>query len=219
MKKKFLSLMMAAAVVATTSVSAFANETKTSTGDIEHEISIEGNIKNKNDVALPSTISVSVPTSTSFTVDKDGKLISGTMNIVNEGAKSVDIYAYKFNDPNNERGINIKKSIDESTDKKEYVSLALKGGDEEIYFSSSASISRGIYKSFDEEKGLGEHDEKKIKTLAEGGQVALSFYGKGGKTGTLENPLQEKFTLTLKIKATPETPATPATSVTEESHL
>ena len=215
MKKKFLSLMMAAAVIATTSVSAFADVTKTNTGDIDHEISIEGNIKNKNDVALPSTISVSVPTNTSFTVDKTGKLISGTMNVLNMGSTSIDVYAYKFNDPNNERGINIKKSIDENTDKKENVSLALKGGDEEIYFSSSASITRGIYKSFDEDEGLEEDDEKKIKTLAEGGQVALSFYGKGGKTGSLENPLQEKFTLTLKIKATPETPATQVNEVSQ----
>ena len=183
-------------------VNEFSNETKESTNDIEHEISIEGNIKNDNDEVLPSIISVSVPTNTSFTVDKTGKLISGTMNVLNMGSTSIDVYAYKFNDPNNERGINIKKSIDESTDTKENVSLALKGGIEEIYFTSSSSIDRGIYESFAKETSVG-GDGKKIKTLAQGGQVALSLDGKGGKTGSLENPLQENFTLTLRIKATP----------------
>ena len=199
MKKKFLSLMMAAAMVATTSVSAFANETKKSTGDIDHEISIEGNVKSDDNQVLPSTISVSVPTSTSFTVDTTGKLISGTMNIVNEGAKSVDIYAYKFSDPTNDREINITKNVG-SNDPKRNVSLALKGGIEKIYFSSS--IDRGIYESFAKETSVG-GDGKKIKTLAQGGQVALSLDGKGGTVGSLENPLQENFTLTLRIKATP----------------
>ena len=202
MKKKFLSLMMAAAVVATTSVSAFADETKTSTGDIDHEISIEGNVKSDTDTVLPSTISVSVPTNTSFTVDKTGKLISGNMNIVNVGAKSVDIYAYQFNDPSNEREINIKKSISDS-DKKGTVALALKGGVEDIYFGSS--VSRGIFQSYDVETGVTEADGKKIKTLARGEQVALNLDGKGGTSGDLANPLQENFTLTLKIKATPAT--------------
>ena len=183
-------------------VNEFSNETKESTNDIEHEISIEGNIKSDNDEVLPSIISVSVPTNTSFTVDKTGKLISGTMNVLNMGSTSIDVYAYKFNDPNNERGINIKKSIDESTDTKENVSLALKGGIEEIYFTSSSSIDRGIYESFAKETSVG-GDGKKIKTLAQGGQVALSLDGKGGKSGSLENPLQENFTLTLRIKATP----------------
>lgn len=214
MKKKFLSLMMAAAVVATTSVSAFANETKTNTGDIDHEISIEGNVKSDTNTVLPSTISVSVPTSTDFTVDKNGKLISGNMNIVNVGAKSVDVYAYQFNDPTNEREINIKKSID-SNDTKGTVQLKLKGGIEEIYFGSSSDIKRGIYKSFNGDEGITEGDGKKIKTLPQGGQVTLSLDGKGGTNGKLDNPLQENFTLTLKIKATPATPAAPATQVGE----
>ena len=81
-------------------------------------------------------------------------------------------------------------------------------------FTSSSSVDRGIYKSFTEETSV-DGDGKKIKTLAEGGQVNLSLDGKGGTSGELDNPLQEKFTLTLKIKATP---ATPATQVTEEAH-
>ena len=202
MKKKFLSLMMAAAVVATTSVSAFANETKTSKGDIEHDISIEGNVESDDDEVLPSTISVSVPTNTSFTVENTtGKLISGDMNIVNVGAKSVDIYAYEFNDPTKEREINVKKEIG-SSDSKKNVSLALKGGVEEIYFSSDSAIKRGIYKSFNAEEGLEASDEKKIRTLAQGEKVSLKLEGKGGTVGPLDNPLQENFTLTLKIKAT-----------------
>ena len=181
-------------------VNEFSNETKESTNDIEHEISIEGNVKSDTDTVLPSTISVSVPTNTSFTVDKTGKLISGNMNIVNVGAKSVDIYAYQFNDPSNEREINIKKSISDS-DKKGTVALALKGGVEDIYFGSS--VSRGIFQSYDVETGVTEADGKKIKTLDQGEQVALSLDGKGGTVGSLENPLQENFTLTLRIKATP----------------
>ena len=200
MKKKFLSLMMAAAVVATTSVSAFADVTKTNTGDIDHEISIEGNVKSDSDEVLPSTISVSVPTNANFTVGKDGKLISGSMNVVNEGGASVDVYAYKFNDPTGERKINIKKTIGE-TDEKGTITLALKGGNEYIYFGSD--VSRGIYESFTANTPVS-NDGKIIKTLAQGEKVSLEFDGEGSKRGNLTSPLQENFTLTLKIKATPK---------------
>ena len=204
MKKKFLSLMMAAAMVATTSVSAFADETKTSTDDINHEISIEGNVKSDTDKVLPSTISVSVPTNARFTVDKDGKLISGSMNVVNKGGTSIDVYAYQFSDPTGERKINVKKRIEED-DEKGTITLALKGGNEYIYFGSN--VSRGIYQSFAEETSVSA-DGKKIKTLAQGEQVSLELDGEGATEGNLTDPLQENFTLTLKIKATPPT-ATP----------
>lgn len=72
MKKKFLSLMMAAAVVATTSVSAFADaqdvtvirDPETKTG--KAEITITGDVTGEGGQTVPGTLNVTVPTTASF---------------------------------------------------------------------------------------------------------------------------------------------------------
>ena len=124
MKKKFLSLMMAAAVVATTSVSAFAqsgedqvttpaeNNVQVTTPDKAnitvkdneeptHDIDITGNIQN-DDGKMPTTsFKVTIPTAANFTVNNQGVLVGPGLTVKNEGTQGIDVYAHDFSKTGN----------------------------------------------------------------------------------------------------------------------
>ena len=119
MKKKFLSLMMAAAVVATTSVSAFAQEggaqdttpaennvhvtmpdeanvTDTDDQAPTQDVKITGHVQNDKGEMPTTTFKVTVPTAANFTVTNKGNLVGPELTIKNEGTQGVDVYAYNF---------------------------------------------------------------------------------------------------------------------------
>ena len=141
MKKKLLSLVLAGAMVASTSVSAFATESpapsqdatnatvsqtpspatgqkeyKVTETDANADIKIEGRIANSSNVLPPSTINVTVPTAASFTVDNTGKLIGSTITITSEGTEEVEVLAYKFSDSTGDSGIKVVDSDTLSTE-------------------------------------------------------------------------------------------------------
>lgn len=205
MKKKLLSLVLAGAMVASTSVSAFAatapNTKEVTTDGGTANVEITGNIaKTSNGDILPGTISVSVPTTTNFVVDKNGVLNGSTINVINAGEESVDVYAYEFIDKTKESEINIKRSVD-SGSKRSDITLYLNGEEGNAYFSSSASITRGIYANATDDSEVTDEDGIKVASLSTGEKAELRLEGQGGTSSTeLAQPLKENFTLKLKIK-------------------
>lgn len=205
MKKKLLSLVLAGAMVASTSVSAFAEvKTITSTNgeDIDHKIEVTGNVaKTSDNSVLPGTISVTVPTTANFTVNNEGKLSGSTITVTNTGTENVEVYANKFIDPTSAEGsgITVKRTLDASTATKDKIRLYLSGQEANAYFGSD--VERGIYKSETLDQGIDNKDGIKLASLANGEKVNLELKGEGGKGGSdLTAPIQEKFTLQLKIK-------------------
>ena len=205
MKKKLLSLVLAGAMVASTSVSAFAattaNTKEVTTDGETANVEITGNIAKTSDGSiLPGTISVSVPTATNFVVDKNGVLKGSTINVTNTGEESVDVYAYEFIDKTRETGITVKRSVDSSSARSE-ITLYLNGGEGNAYFSSSADITRGIYANDKDNIGFVGSDGIKVASLSNGETAELRLEGKGGTSETqLPEALKEDFTLKLKIK-------------------
>lgn len=212
MKKKFLSLMMAAAVVATTSVSAFAAVQDVTNGVIngseEDEyitnIDITGDIANDSGVTKPGTLSVTVPTAADFNVNKEGALTGTNITIRNSGKQKVDVIAHKFRDVNGTKGINIKREseIKEDNTNKERsdICLRLRGRTNVAYFKSVDDNSSGIF-SDPELMHSVEGDYKLAEVNPNGGTVDLKLEGNaGGKKNGIDNPMQENFTLILKIK-------------------
>ena len=143
MKKKFLSLMMAAAVVATTSVSAFAAEVKTDGGEVD--VTITGSVNGPNDAPPEGTISVSVPTALTFTVKENGTFTGSSLTITNNGTEAVDVFAYEFTDiSNSTNGIEVKKELGGS-DNRTKVTLNLRGNRGIANFASEVSTGKGVY--------------------------------------------------------------------------
>lgn len=203
MKKKFLSLMMAAAVVATTSVSAFAaTPNVTGRDDQEHqtEVKITGDITNKSGETVPGNLSVTVPTAASFKIDQNGKLTTAAMTITNEGTQKVDVIAYKFIDTTANGNIQVvdKNALDNPDNvERKQIYLGIYGNQSIAYFRTETSEDEnGIYDASNNNSENG----VTIATVSPQASQPLTLSGAGGKQNTLETGINDKFTLVLKIK-------------------
>lgn len=206
MKKKLLSLVLAGAMVASTSVSAFAatgTETiirnpENETG--EAEITITGEVTGNDGSTVPGTLNVTVPTTASFTITKEGNFTAPKIRITNNGNQAVDIFAYQFIDVDGpDRGIKI---TDDShlTDKKD-MTLNISGGFNTAYFKSEAdnASKKGVYTN-PQLDNAANNDGVKIADIAGGGTVKeLTLNGTAGK-GNGNEAARNEFTLKLKIK-------------------
>ena len=97
MKKKLLSLLMAGAVVAGTTMPAFAatyNEADTS--EINAPVKITGTVHDSKGSAPAGRIEVEIPTALSFTVDTQGRLTAGNFEIKNNSKADVDVKVGSF---------------------------------------------------------------------------------------------------------------------------
>lgn len=209
MKKKLLSLVLAGAMVASTSVSAFAttqNIDVQPNKDSEAIIPIEGNIESKSGEIAPGTIAVTVPTSASFKVDKNGAVSSGKMNIVNKGEKKISVLASSFKDTTGTGSINLVKDNLDPTDRKK-VSLRLTGGNEEIILTSEGGGS--MYKISDTSQAITDfelqevnpHEQLELQLEGQGTAYNPSAISDGGSSRSNgDDPVSDKFKLVLKIK-------------------
>ena len=205
MKKKFLSLMMAAAVVATTSVNAFAasEETVTKNGG-EVKVTITGSVNGPDNAAPEGTISVTIPTALAFTVNNDGEVGGTSLKIQNNGTENVEIYAYQFIDKNGIDGINVVKELgDRTSQKTNNVVLKLGGNEGTVGFVSNGD-GNGIYDarktSPDASPSSGEIKIASLDKLGEQNTGTIDLTGTAGKVATGVTAVREQFTVKLKVK-------------------
>ena len=205
MKKKFLSLMMAAAVVATTSVSAFADTIINNDGDTA-EVTISGAVNGDGDKAPSGTLNVTVPTALSFAVKSDGTVQGSEIRIVNNGTQDINVYAYEFADTTLSDKITVyKKGEESSLQKKSSVILNLQGNRGTAYFKSEeiTQTNKGVFGT-DGNRPTGADGLLISNVLKNGRSDSLRLDGKAGNEaldGTdATNGISDTFTLRLKIK-------------------
>ena len=214
MKKKFLSLMMAAAVVATTSVSAFAAEIDNSVteqttidnvldseGEFRHEVKITGKVQNEEGNMPADTFKVTVPTAANFTVNQVGKLVGPTLTVKNEGSQAISVWAQDFE--NTGKGaIKVISSAEIEGNpqlERNNVSLRLEGDGDNV-----AHLAAGDKSGVSEDAGLNiTEDGVELVTLAPGNNGAtiksIALKGTAGAKKVAQ-PVSDTFKLTLKIK-------------------
>lgn len=214
MKKKFLSLMMAAAVVATTSVSAFAAENKTYTvesGGSEAEVEITGSVADTAGKLPPSTISVSVPTALAFTITKDGKVESAPVTITSNSTEKVEVIASDFVDTTTDNNITVvpKSKVNEqdNTPNNRFVALTLTGNKGSVGLKSGkTATTTGLIK---DDAGTDwtttDTENPSLGFVTKNNELTLRLSGTAGvgTQGTYTPPtsaISDQFTLTLKIK-------------------
>lgn len=207
MKKKFLSLMMAAAVVATTSVSAFASDTIINGLDnVEHkaQISITGDVQDQSGGVKPGNLNVTVPTTASFTVNKNNSVESATIKITNSGSQDIDVFAYKFTDVSQGQKINVVKTSGLAGHNRTNVSLSLRGDLGTVYLGSEPGDSQsGIYsvQDFENSDAIDTNASPyKLANVAPGSEGKLFLEGTAGNEGNVTEAVKDNFTLILKIK-------------------
>ncbi len=209
MKKKLLSLVLAGAMVASTSVSAFAATTDKVIQDVDTtepktNITIMGQVLNEQDQAPEGRFHVTVPTTTSFTVNKEKKLVSPNITITNGGTQKVDVYAHEFADSTATADENISVLGEDVLHDKDRtnVSLNIHGNRGTAYLGSNSGDNKnGIYS----DKDLSEKVEKSagilLSTIQSHDSDDLVLDGKVGQNSkTIETAVSDNFTLVLKIK-------------------
>lgn len=203
MKKKLLSLVLAGAMVASTSVSAFA-DTVVDKHEGTANVTITGSVDANNGNSPTGTISVSVPTALSFSVNKDGEVSGGNITIANNGVDTVDVTAVKFYDktPTSKITAKIPTEFTAADEERSNMVLSIGGNQSErAYFKSEtlADNKNGIYSV----AGDNKLDGIKISSITGGNTDVLDLDGFAGEedlTNDSENAgVTDSFVLTLKI--------------------
>lgn len=189
----------------------FRNILRASSGNItgsdaieyKHEISITGSIVSDTGKVPSGTLQVVVPTTTSFTVDKDGKFMGTTITIRNQGYQNIDVYAYKFIDVDKTEGINVKakSEITERASRSD-ITLNIQGNANTAYFKTEdiSSTNSGIYQN-PELNTPASSDGIKILEIASNSNGILNLQGQAGKAPLkTDTAISNTFTLILKIK-------------------
>lgn len=219
MKKKLLSLVLAGAMVASTSVSAFADttkEVKVDSNGTESRVDIEGNVQNTSGDVVSGTISVTVPTAVSFTIDKSGNIDAGNIEIVNRNSDKdkVEVVAKQFTDPNPTTGIVLVKDGDLDTkidgnddrDNKRYISLNLIGTDGSVGLISNKSTGKTGFVNLSSGDEISEGDNTSLGNAWDDNKLTLRLTGRTTKKGETytapANPIRSNFNLVLKIQKT-----------------
>lgn len=218
MKKKLLSLVLAGAMVASTSVSAFADTVSSEkyeatggpaysiTDEKDANISIEGKIADNKNEVKPSTISVTVPTTAKFTVDSNGKLIGSNINITSQSDTKVKVIAQEFTDISGTQKINAvalntlndenAKQDSENPDRKMvYLTLSGRQGAVSLQSNNGSGVC-GLTTNT-----AATEDEKFLGTVSNGSDLQLSLEGSAVTKGQrLSEPVSDSFTLVLRLK-------------------
>lgn len=207
MKKKLLSLVLAGAMVATTSVSAFAEVESVGNGVVNGldnkqystEVQIKGDVEDNTGQTKPGTLSVTVATAASFKVDQNGKLTGSNIAVNNQGTDDIDVFAYKFIDTTPNTDIIVEKKGELTGKDRTHVALNIKGSLATAYLGSASGNNNGIYKNED----FSSQDENtpiRLATVAPGGNRNLELSGEVASNATgVTTPVSDRFTLVLKI--------------------
>ena len=170
-------------------------------------IKTEGRIKSNAGETPRKTISVTIPTAARFTVDKDANFIGSNINITNNGESPVDIIVHNFIDVTRDDYIKLitdrevrqnnsnTRTSDSTVYKRNEINLSIEGNIKKVYLGN-----RKIFDTLGSSDLRNESDKKIAKVLASQ-TVTLTLDGEAG-TAALEedSPIQDRFTLILKIK-------------------
>lgn len=153
-------------------------------------------------------VSVTVPTKASFTVKNDGTFIGTSLKITNNGEVPVDISVAEFIDVDGDSGIklitdeDVKENTSRSTYKRNEINLWL----ENIAENKKICLgNRKLYSELGEENLISEEENKKIAKVLAGNTSTINISGKAGANSLDRDvPIQNRFTLILKIKKNTE---------------
>ena len=219
MKKKFLSLMMAAAVVATTSVSAFAAESNnhvtmpneanikdTDSNSPTHDVNITGHVQNNQGEMPATSFKVTVPTAANFTVTKDGEVVGPELEVKNEGTQGIEVYATDFSKTTNGE-LKVIKEADLNDKPRSTVALKLTVDSEVKAYLGAGGEKKGVFTDAslnDKVSGDISTDKGKLLSLEAGANGAkkrkIKLEGTAGKGDQEQKAVSDTFKLVLKIK-------------------
>lgn len=175
------------------------------------DVKITGNIMDDKGNMPVANFKVTVPTSASFTVNKNGILVGPSLQIKNEGTQTVEVYAQSFSCVGsgdiNIVGEDVINRANKSSDiiaglARSTISLKLLGESQQVAYLGPNNGKSGVYNSsnLQNEASSG----IKLLTLNPGteSQPEIKKIRVEGMAGSKEisKAVSDKYTLTLKIK-------------------
>ena len=192
MKKKLLSLLMAGAVVAGTTLPAFAATTQTVDGldsaTLDAQVKVTGTVLDENGTAPSGRLQVEVPTALSFTVDNQGRLTAGNFTITNRSQSEIDVKVGSFKETIKNGGITLHNNITnfDTTYDRSNVCLVLRGSGQDVILMDGMQ-------------------EQQLETIKGGQTATIQVLGAAGTMDASQNPdvdtngANETFDLVFKI--------------------
>lgn len=112
MKKRFLSLALAAMVAVPATSAYAATLTGSDTQPLTQSVTVSGSVSTSQGIAPEGKIEVELPTALSFSVDKNGTLQGSEYQVTNRSSKAVVVSVESFTDttPTEGAGINVKQT-------------------------------------------------------------------------------------------------------------
>ena len=145
---------------------------------------------------------VTVPTTASFTVKNNSEFIGTSIKITNNGEKPVDVSVANFIDVDGDYGIKLITDTQvNETKKRNEVNLFLENTAEnkKIYLGN-----KKLYSELGTEE-ITQEEKKKIAKVLAGNTSTINISGKAGANSLDRDvPIQNRFTLILKIKKNTE---------------
>lgn len=171
-------------------------------------IPTKGKMKEDAGDTPKKVINVTVPTNAVFTVRNDSTFIGSAIKITNNGEVPVDISVNKFIDVDGDSGIklitneDVKENTSGSTYKRNEINLWL----ENIAENKKICLgNRKLYSALGEENLISEEENKKIAKVLGASTSTINIFGKAGANSLDRDvPIQNRFTLILKIKKNTE---------------
>lgn len=175
------------------------------------DVKITGNVMDDKGNMPVANFKVTVPTSASFTVNKNGILVGPSLQIKNEGTQTVEVYAQSFSCVGsgdiNIVGEDVINRANNSSDiiaglARSTISLKLLGESQQVAYLGPNNGKSGVYNSsnLQNEASSG----IKLLTLNPGteSQPEIKMIRVEGMAGSKEisKAVSDKYTLTLKIK-------------------
>lgn len=170
------------------------------TNKLSAEISTKGEMTEDAGETPKKTINVTVPTMAKFTVDKDANFIGTTLNIVNNGEVPVTISLANLIDVNDDVGIklitdeSVKNNVSRKSYKRNEINLYVEGLNKRIYLGN-----RKLYSSLG--TIITDDEGKEISRVLPSSNSKITLSGEAGSNALdRDEPIQDRFTLILKIK-------------------
>lgn len=190
MKKKLLSLLMAAAVVAGVGVPAHAQIYEANESDtIDANVTVTGTVRNQDGVAPGGKLMVEVPTTLSFTVDQNGSFTVPTYTIKNRSSVGVQVAVGSFKETVPNGGITLHDNESAlATKDRSHIVLTLRGNAGDVKLVEGVAGGTVISE-------INPSDSDNIVLTGKAGSTASS-----PGTGVDANGATEDFNLVFKIK-------------------
>lgn len=153
-------------------------------------------------------INVTVPTRAVFTVINDSTFIGSSIKITNNGDTPVDISVHNFIDVDGDSGIQLitNEDVTNSTSISSYKRSQINLWLENIAESKKIYLgNKKLYSELNQEIGESESEKKNIAKVLGSNSSTINISGKAGVNELDRDvPIQNRFTLILKIKKNTE---------------